>query len=204
MKRGVGEIIAVILTGLGRFVFMNWLDWKAPYIITVVLGWSIYIGFRARLIPMLWTTWGFSKKNLAQTFQVTGLFAGVSLFVMAAIGYWQGSLTFTWHMLPLLALYPIWGFIQQFLVQGLVTGNLASFGWPRWVIIPFSGCLFGLVHLPYPVLTLATTVLGMVFAWIYLKWNNLWPLGLFHGWLGVFLYFWVLGRDPWAEVFTGM
>ena len=28
-----------------------------------------------------------------------------------------------------------------------------------------------------------------------------WPLGLYHGWLGAFAYFWILERDPWQELF---
>ena len=55
----------------------------------------------------------------------------------------------------------------------------------------------------YLKLVAATGLLGAVFALIYMRWRNLWPLGLYHGWLGVFYYYWILGRDPWAETFLG-
>jgi hypothetical protein len=39
---------------------------------------------------------------------------------------------------------------------------------------------------------------------IFLRWRNVWPLGICHGWLGVLFYFWVLGRDPWLEILGGV
>lgn len=202
--RGYREILAVALTGAGRFLFMLWLDWKAFYIIAAILGWSVYIYFRVKNTSGLWEKWGFSTKNLSSAFCTCLGFTFVAIIAMAVVGYSKGFLSFSWNMLPLLLLYPIWGFIQQFLMQALVSGNLETLGWSKWAIIPFSGLLFGMVHLPFPVLSAATFLMGMAFTWIYLKWKNLWPLGLFHGWLGVILYFWVLGRDPWAEVFSIM
>jgi hypothetical protein len=40
------------------------------------------------------------------------------------VGSWQGTLNLTWHIIPILITYPIWGTIQQFLIIGLFTGNL--------------------------------------------------------------------------------
>lgn len=107
-------------------------------------------------------------------------------------------------MLPLLALYPIWGLIQQFLVQSLFARNLqrefAVFRSPLR-IAPLAALVFSVVHWPDLRLCALTFVLGLVFTPIYLRWRNLWPLGMWHGWLGVFAYFWVLARDPWVEMF---
>jgi len=63
-----------------------------------------------------------------------------------------------------------------------------------------AGILFGLVHLPHVQLAVATAALGAVFTLIFVRWRNVWPLGVCHGWLGVFFYYWVLGRDPWLEI----
>jgi len=35
---------------------------------------------------------------------------------------------------------------------------------------------------------------------LFLKYRNLWALGLFHGWLAAVFYFLALGRDPWLEL----
>jgi len=52
------------------------------------------------------------------------------------------------------------------------------------------------------VFTGGTFVLGLIYTPLYLQFHQLYPLGLLHGWLGVFFYFWVLRKDPWSEMFT--
>lgn len=53
------------------------------------------------------------------------------------------------------------------------------------------------MHLPSWKLAAGTFGLGLAYTPLYLHHRNLWPLGLYHGWLGVFYYFWVLERNPW-------
>ncbi len=74
--------------------------------------------------------------------------------------------------------------------------NLHLAGLPTAAVIAVTTVLFAVVHLPFVELTLATTVLGGVFTAIYLKWRNLWPLGLWHGWLAALFYLWFLRLDP--------
>ncbi len=127
----------------------------------------------------------------------------VSLAAMAGIGAYQGTLQMDRDMIQLLALYPIWGTVQQFLTQSLVAGNLRDGpGWARspYVVVPVTAAAFGAVHLPNWELTAGTTALGLAYTPLYLKHGNVWPLGLYHGWLGVFYYFWVLDRNPWQYV----
>jgi uncharacterized protein len=50
---------------------------------------------------------------------------------------------------------------------------------------------FAALHLPYTASAGSTFVLGAAFTLIDLRWRNIWPLGLWHGWLGVFFYRWV-------------
>jgi hypothetical protein len=105
-------------------------------------------------------------------------------------------------MLPILMLYPIWGTIQQFLIIGLIARNLSDFEGltiPKSVVVVASSGVFSVVHYPSVPLMAATFVLALLYVFLYLKYINLWILGLFHGWLGGFFYFFVLGRDPWLE-----
>jgi hypothetical protein len=62
-----------------------------------------------------------------------------------------------------------------------------------------SVIITGILHLIF--VEALNACLGLAFTQIYLRWRNLWPLGIYHAWLGVFAYFWVLHRDPWLEVF---
>src|SRR5262249_14697470 len=106
------------------------------------------------------------------------------------------------QMLILALLYPLWGLVQQLLVQAMVVRNLVPVvSLP--VVVTLAVVLFGLVHLPHLALALATALLGGVFTLTFIRCRNVWALGVCHGLLGVFFYFWVLGRDPWLEILAG-
>lgn len=121
---------------------------------------------------------------------------------MAFFGFLHDNLTLPPHLWILLILYPIWGIIQQFLVQGLVVRNLSltKLGSRPILIVVLGATLFGLVHAPNILFMLATFCLGLLFVPLYLHFRNLLPLGLFHGWLGSLFYLWVLGHDPWHNL----
>lgn len=98
----------------------------------------------------------------------------------------------------------MWGVIQQFLVIGLVAGNLQDlkeYKLNEFAIIFLTATLFGLVHYPYYWLIAGTFVLALVYGFIYLRARNVYVMGLFHGWLGGLFFYTVVDRDPFAEVF---
>jgi membrane protease YdiL (CAAX protease family) len=132
------------------------------------------------------------------------LFGAIALLVSFAIGYLLGTLHFTWHIFPILILYPIWGAIQQFLVISLVAGNLQDL-FPdkarQSTILIVSATLFGLLHFPYGWLMIGTFVLALFYGFVFLRERNVFAMGLFHGWLGAIFFYTVVGRDPYLEIF---
>ena len=202
--RSLVETGSVIVTGILHLIFVGVLNAKAVFIAVALIGWSGYIAVRVRNDRRLLEVWGFRCANIRSTFIISSFATAIGILAMAVIALTQKSLSFHWHILPLLLLYPIWGVIQQFLVQALVAGNLSRssgmIGSASFVTI-VSAALFALVHMPDLKLAIGTFCLGLAFTPIYLRWRNLWPLGIYHGWLGVLAYFWVLHRDPWLEVF---
>lgn len=40
------EIIAVIATGIGKFIFMDYLNWRLPFVLIAILSWSSYVFYR--------------------------------------------------------------------------------------------------------------------------------------------------------------
>jgi hypothetical protein len=193
------EVAAVIGTGLLHLLFLKVIGFHALFILGAVGGWTYYVVSRSRRDPSLLREWGFRRSGLEPTLFVS---AGVTLLaigIMAVIGSYRGHLRIHWHMLPLLLLYPVWGVIQQFLIQALVAANLVrDERGPRSPALALfvSACLFATAHVPKLELMAATFLLGATFTPIYLRWRNLWPLGLCHGWAGLFFYFWVQGSDP--------
>lgn len=196
------EIGAVTLTGVGHLAFSAF-DASNVFIPLAMAGWGSYVYYRARTEPGFLNRIGLTSEQLGPAFRDVSLVAASSLALMAGYGAWKGSLRLHRDMLPLMLLYPSWGLVQQFLVQGLVAGNLTQSAAPLgspYVVTPVSATLFGAVHLPSWDLAAGTSAIGLAFTPIYLKRRNLWPLGLYHGWLGVAYYFWVLDRNPWHYV----
>jgi len=196
------EFLAVVTTGLLHLVFKS-LGAKGLFIALASVSWIGYIVCRVRQDSSLWVKWGFQTKNLSSSFLLpTGIFViGVSL--MAWYGLANGRVLWQGHILLLLLLYPLWGILQQFLVQTLGVANLmALFPTQGWMVaMPVGIVLFAVIHFPNGLLMLATGLMAALFIPCYLRDRNLWPLGLYHGWLGTFFYLWVLGKDPWIAVF---
>lgn len=203
-RRALLEMGAVALTGAGHLAFSA-ADASEVFVPIAAAGWGGYVYHRAREDPEFLRRAGFTRENLGPAFRDASIVAAGSLVLMAGVGAAQGSLDLHPDMVPALLLYPSWGLLQQFLVQGLVAGNLDEA--PGWVgspyfVSPVTATVFGAVHLPNWKLAAGTFGLGLMYTPLYLKHRNLWPLGLYHGTLGTFYYFWVLDRNPW-ELMVG-
>ncbi len=197
------EVVAVTATGVLFLIFQS-LGAKGLFIGLASVSWVGYVIWRVRQDSSLWATWGFHTKNILSAFVWPTLIFMLGVSLMAWYGLTQGRVLWQSHILALLLLYPAWGILQQFLVQSLGVANLMAL-FPRqgWLLaLPVGVFLFSLVHYSDGwLLMLATGAMACLFIPCYLRDRNLWPLGLYHGWLGTFFYLWVLGRDPWVEVF---
>ena len=203
-KRRVLEIAAVILTAAGKFIFMDWLNWRFPFVAIAILSWIIYIIYRSRKQPSILQYWGFRTDNFRKVVKMILPFGLFAVIAFAGIGLYQGTINITWHIIPILILYPIWGIIQQFLLIALTAGNLQdlkSYKLNKQVIILIAAVLFALVHYPYWWLITGTFILALLYGFIYLKERNIYVLGIFHGWLGGLFYYTVVDRDPFVEMF---
>jgi len=199
----VAELFAVLITGALHLVFENVFDAKAVFLVLAAAFWTCWIALRVRRRPALLREWGLGLDIPARAWRDATAFGLLALAVLATIGAARGSLRLTPHMLPLLAFYPVWGLLQQFLVQALVARNLQSrfamLAAPARTTIA-TALLFGAAHLPDLALAPLTVGLLLGFTPLYLRDRRLLPLGLIHGWLGVAAYYWVLDRDPWLEL----
>ncbi|MBN1254269.1 MAG: CPBP family intramembrane metalloprotease [Deltaproteobacteria bacterium] len=202
-KPSWAEVTAVITTAVLHFLSKA-VGLHGFFIVAAVLFWIVFILWRAKRQPGVLSEWGFRADNLLQTFLITATVSLPGIIAMAYFGSLHGTFILPPHLCILLILYPIWGIIQQFLIQGLVVRNLSltPFGSHPIFLVLLGATLFGLVHTPNILLMLATFCLGLLFVPLYLRLHNLWPLGLFHGWLGSLFYLWVLGHDPWQDLLT--
>ena len=198
------EILAVALTGIGKLILMDLLDLRFLYIATACLGWAAYIIYRSRKNPAILSHWGFRKDNFKEVFLLLLPYVLLATLIFMLLGWWKGSLNLSWHILPIMLIYPIWGVIQHFLILALFGGNLeeqSKWELPKWLIYILTAALFALVHYPYPLLIIGTFFLALVYIWVYFKSRNLWVLGIYHGYLGAIFFYTLMERDPWLEIF---
>ena len=198
------ELGAVLLTALGKFVVMDWLNWRFIYVALAVIFWSVYVLKTYKKNPQALIRWGFTTHNFKTVAHKVLPFGIVAVGLFLILGTLRGTITLTWHIVPILITYPIWGVIQQYLVIALVGGNLqagVTTSWQKWGAILITALLFSGVHYPNLWLMAGTFILGIFYGVLYLKHRNLYVFGLFHGWLGALFYYTVVGSDPFADIF---
>ncbi|MGM0550471.1 MAG: CPBP family glutamic-type intramembrane protease [Bacteroidota bacterium] len=197
------EILLVALTGLLKFVFMDWLNFRFFYITAASLFWIFYVYRRHKRYPDMLQAWGFTKKHL----KPATLFLLPFAVVVTAGIVWYGLHTqaafINWRVLPILFLYPLWGLVQQFMMAGLIAGNLKALNdikTKNFQIVLITALVFALVHYPSLPLMAYTFLMEVLFISVYFKWANLWVLGFYHGIISTFFIYFVLGRDLWVEL----
>jgi hypothetical protein len=119
---------------------------------------------RRRRVPGILEYWGFTTNNFSKAFMTVIPFALVSIIACIVIGVWLETIKITWHIFPILLLYPLWGIVQQFLCVALVAGNmndLRSNHFGKLTIVLVTALLFGGLHYPYYWLIAGTFVLAL-------------------------------------------
>ncbi len=198
-------ILAVCITAVLKFIFMDWLNWSVFYITGIVLFWIAYILYRVKSNREILILWGFKKEYFKQSMLYLLpliILAGIVSVLYSGI---NDSLTFSWYFILILLLYPFWGLIQQFMMLSIISQSLLSVSegkMNRILIIFLVSALFSMVHYPSPFLMIFTFFLEVVFTMVYLKWRNLWAIGFAHGWIGTFILYYVLDRNLWSELFS--
>lgn len=198
------EIFGVVLTGTGKFVFVDYLNWRLSFVLVTIILWSAYVFFRFKKDKHALKDWGFRTDNFKSISKFLLPFVVISMILFWVIGYLQGTINLTWHIIPLLITYPIWGSIQQFLTIALLAGNLKDLKAAKinkTLIIFITAVFFSIIHYPVGWLMAGTFVLALFYGYIYLKVKNIYALGIVHGWLGAIFYYTVVNQDPFADVF---
>ncbi|CAN5444623.1 hypothetical protein BH10ACI4_BH10ACI4_11870 [soil metagenome] len=82
--------------------------------------------------------------------------------------------------------YAVWSLVQQFLLQVFVLRRLVRlFPQHRRLAIVLAAAMFAIVHLPNPLLTCLTLVWGAGACWLFLRYRNVYTLGITHAILGI-------------------
>jgi hypothetical protein len=81
--------------------------------------------------------------------------------------------------------YMIWALMQQFVLQDFFLLRLVRLLPTRTAAVFTAAALFATAHVPNPLLTVATMFWGVVACLLFLKYRNLYVLGIVHGILGL-------------------
>lgn len=200
-RRRIFEISAVILTGIGKLVFINLLKLHFVYIVSASLFWTVYFILRISEHKELIRYWGLSLSNVKETFKIVAIAGIIAIILMTAYGFYNHSIHLSWNLILVLVTYPFWGLVQQFLLMSLLAGNLMDYQGRRfnyYFIVTATSILFSIVHYPYISLIFATFLLALFYSVLFLKERNIIPLGIFHGILGGLFFYFIMGVDTWS------
>lgn len=198
------EIAAVLITGLGRFLFVEFLDLRFLYISSACIFWMVYIFLRKKEIPQILSYWGLTFDNFKKTFLELLPIAVILSVAFYFVGNKLGTNILNINIIPILLIYPIWGIIQQFIMIGIFARNLKDgdqINLPTAGVVLAAATLFAIVHFPFLILVAATFLLAIVYVSLYFRGRNLLVMGIYHGWIGALFFYTMMARDPFLEVF---
>jgi len=83
-----------------------------------------------------------------------------------------------WHAVMSFLGYAVWCAFQQYLAQSYFNNRLMEAIHNRHLSSLLVGVIFGSAHIPNPILMVATTIAGFIFAEIFARHRSIWPIAL--------------------------
>jgi membrane protease YdiL (CAAX protease family) len=134
---------------------------------------------------------GFTTRHFGRALLLVAIPMLIGAAALVAIGYFAGSLQSKNRSWTILISLPLWGLMQQYILQAFIYRRL------RFILVPeqlslnekalrvrlaifAAAALFALVHAPnLPLMALSLTG-GLIWSWVYERAPNLFALGLSH------------------------
>jgi Type II CAAX prenyl endopeptidase Rce1-like len=136
-----------------------------------------------------WSSLGVGRKGLVASLWIPC--AAALLSGLAVLLAWRTGRLHPLHGNTPLALhaggYIVWALMQQFILQSYFLLRLLRLLPGKMLAVGVATAIFAIAHLPNPVLTPMTLLWGAISCMLFLRYRNIYSLGLAHGIMGLCL-----------------
>lgn len=123
---------------------------------------------------------GFRTDNFFPSCRLILLPTAAAVLLVVAMGWFTNHAIFASPFRARLISLPLWALFQQYALNGFINRRAQLFFGKGARSIALVALVFGLLHLPNPLLAILTLVAGLVWAFVYQRQPNLFALAISH------------------------
>ena len=183
------QTLVVVETTAG-FAFIMLYIWRLRF--TAPRSWIFILGFfvlshilRGERAASLGFRWG-NFQECVETMAPALLLLALSLIACGVLLETIRPISLQYGFMCLVAYCP-WGIFQQYLLNGYIANRLLAVASARYVPL-ISGAIFAGAHLPNWFLMMVTFVTGYYSTKVFMRYRNIYFLGLAHAVIGTVLF----------------